>query len=266
MISNHNQDTMSQINAHAISEWTLLGYTSAGLDYYVDYNNNVRRLDTGAIVAENITNVKDAEKLTIGSPVYGKDLWRGIDMTVKSEDQTLSTNIGIAINQMTVDKGSWNISKHLDRRVAVKLVHKWFIEHKWLALYNKQTEMTPIRAFIHWLGEEHFGKLSRSDKLCWYNNAMKIDFEMEHRGCSFEDCRGDIEVPHKNPRHVIPWQYYDDFGLFNEAQRNAIWAEGKPESEEEANMLLHMKRHAEGESEMKNLIAKTQLKRHGDLF
>ena len=94
MISNHHQDTMSQINAHGISEWTLLGYTSHEHDYYVDYNNNVRVFDTGAIVARNITNVKDAEALTIGSPVYGKDIWMGIDMTVKKVDQSTPKNIG----------------------------------------------------------------------------------------------------------------------------------------------------------------------------
>ena len=76
---------MSQINAHAISEWTLLGYTSYEHDYYVDYDNNVRVFDTGAIVARNITNVKDAEKLTVVS-VYGKDVGE-IDMTVKKVDQ-----------------------------------------------------------------------------------------------------------------------------------------------------------------------------------
>ena len=59
---------MAEINAHAISEWTLLGYTSPELNYYVDYDNNVETR-TGAIVG-NITNVKDAEKLTIGSPVW----------------------------------------------------------------------------------------------------------------------------------------------------------------------------------------------------
>ena len=257
MISNHNQDTMSQINAHAISNWTLLGYTSTGLDYYVDYNNNVRRLDTGAIVAENITNVKDAEKLTIGSPVYGKDVWNGSQMTVRREDQSSPNNIGIAISQMTAKNGCWEFSNNLSKRIAIRLVHKWFIEHKWLAIYNKQTKMAPIRAFIHWLGEEHFGKLSGSDKLSWYDNAMKIDFEMENRGCSFEDCLCDMAVPHKNPRNVIPWQYYDEFGIFNKEQCDAIWAKGKPKSEEEANMLLHRARQAEAASDLKKLLTKT---------
>ena len=232
---------MSQINAHAISEWTLLGYTSPELNYYVDYNNNVRRLDTGAIVARNITNVKDAEKLTIGSPVYGKDIWMGMDMTVKKVDQS-PLNIGIAITQMTVRDGCWEFSQHLSREVAIKLVHKWFIEHKWLALYNKQTDLPPMRAFIDWVTGKHFGSLSAEDKHTWYKNAMKIDFEMESRGCSFEDCNGNMNVPVENPRIVIPWQYYDDFGLLNEAERNSIWAVGKPQTEEEANMLLHKAR------------------------
>jgi len=232
---------MSQINAHAIAEWTLLGYTSPELNYYVDYNNNVRRLDTGAIVARNITNVKDAEKLTIGSPVYGKDIWMGMDMTVKKVDQS-PLNIGIAITQMTVRDGCWEFSQHLSREVAIKLVHKWFIEHKWLALYNKQTDLPPMRAFIDWVTGKHFGSLSAEDKHTWYKNAMKIDFEMESRGCSFEDCNGNMNVPVENPRIVIPWQYYDDFGLLNEAERNSIWAVGKPQTEEEANMLLHKAR------------------------
>ena len=230
---------MAEISAHSISSWTLLGYTSPGLDYYVDYNNNVRRLDTDAIVAENITNVKDAEKLTIGSPVYGKDVWRGYDMTVKSKDQSPPTNVGIAISQMTISEGSWNFSRHLDKRLAIRLVHKWFIEHKWLALYNKQTDLLPMRAFIDWVTGKHFGSLSTEDKFTWYKNVMNIDFEMEKRGCSFEDCIGNMNVPVENPRHVIPWQYYDDFGLLNQAERNSIWAIGKPDSEEEANMLLH---------------------------
>ena len=233
---------MSQINAHAISEWTLLGYTSPELNYYVDYNNNVRRLDTGAIVARNITNVKDAEKLTIGSPVYGKDIWTGIDMTVKKVDQSPPNNIGIAISQMTARNSCWEFSQHLSREVAIKLVHKWFIEHKWLALYNKQTDLPPMRAFIDWVTGKHFGSLSAEDKHTWYRNAMNIDFEMESRGCSFEDCNGNMNVPVENPRIVIPWQYYDDFGLLNEAERNSIWAVGKPQTEEEANMLLHKAR------------------------
>ena len=233
---------MSQINAHAISEWTLLGYTSPELNYYVDYNNNVRRLDTGAIVARNITNVKDAEKLTIGSPVYGKDIWMGMDMTVKKVDQSPPDNIGIAIGQMTARNGCWEFSKHLSRKVAIKLAHKWFIEHKWLALYNEQTDLPPMRAFIDWVTGKHFGSLSAEDKHTWYRNAMNIDFEMESRGCSFEDCNGNMNVPVENPRHVIPWQYYDDLGLLNEAERNSIWAVGKPQTEEEANMLLHKAR------------------------
>ena len=170
---------MSQINAHAISEWTLLGYTSHEHDYYVDYNNNVRVFDTGAIVARNITNVKDAEELTIGSPVYGKDIWMGIDMTVKKVDQSPPKNIGIAISQMTARKGCWEFSNHLSRDVAIKLVHKWFIEHKWLALYTKQTDLPPMRAFIDWVTGTHFGSLSAEDKHTWYRNAMNIDFEMK---------------------------------------------------------------------------------------
>ena len=243
MISNHHQDTMSQINAHAISEWTLLGYTSHEHDYYVDYNNNVRVFDTGAIVARNITNVKDAEELTIGSPVYGKDIWMGIDMTVKKVDQSPPKNIGIAISQMTARKGCWEFSNHLSRDVAIKLVHKWFIEHKWLALYTKQTDLPPMRAFIDWVTGTHFGSLSAEDKHTWYRNAMNIDFEMESKGCSFEDCIGNMNVPFENPRNVIPWQYYDDFGLLNNEERNSIWAVGKPKSEEEANMLLHKARN-----------------------
>ena len=243
MISNHHQDTMSQINAHAISEWTLLGYTSYEHDYYVDYDNNVRVFDTGAIVARNITNVKDAEELTIGSPVYGKDIWMGIDMTVKKVDQSPPKNIGIAISQMTARKGCWEFSNHLSREVAIKLVHKWFIEHKWLALYTKQTDLPPMRAFIDWVTGTHFGSLSAEDKHTWYRNAMNIDFEMESKGCSFEDCIGNMNVPFENPRSVIPWQYYDDFGLFNKEERNSIWSVGKPKSEEEANMLLHKARN-----------------------
>ena len=76
---------MAEINAHAISEWTLLGYTSPELNYYVDYNNNVRRLDTGAIVARNITNVKDAEKLEGKSVFY----------SVRRKDQFKNKKISI---------------------------------------------------------------------------------------------------------------------------------------------------------------------------
>jgi hypothetical protein len=100
-----------------------------------------------------------------------------------------------------------------------------------------------MKAFINWLiDQNHFGKLSADDKHCWYNNAMNIDFEMEKRGCSFEDCLCDMTVPVENFRHVIPWQYYDDFGLLNKAERDSIWAVGKPESDLEANMLLHKER------------------------
>tara|TARA_B100001093_G_scaffold507949_1_gene569284 strand:- start:2069 stop:2824 length:756 start_codon:yes stop_codon:yes gene_type:complete len=251
---------MALISAHGISDYTLLGYTSSVLNYYVDYNNNVRRFDTGEIVAENITNVKDAEKLTIGSPVYGKDIWKGRDMTVKSENQSLPTNIGIAISQMTVNNNSWNISKHLNRKVAIKIVHKWFIEHKWLALYNKQTDLIPMRAFIDWVTGKNFGKLSAGDKHTWYKNAMNIDFEMEKRGCSFEDCLCDIEVPLQNSRNVIPWQYYEDFGLYTMSQMKEIWKLNEPSNENEANIALHRSILIRDTTDFKALIEKIKSK------
>lgn len=235
---------MSEILAHAISKWTLLGYTGPVFDYYVDYNNNVRRFNTGDIVAENITNVKDAEKLDIGSPIYGKDIYSGHSMTVKTEPP--KEHIGITISQMTVSDNSWEYSKSLDSRLAIRMLHKWFIEHKWMALYNKKTNMTPMRAFIHWVMGEHFGTLSCSNKFQWYNNAMKIDFEMETRNCSFEDCHCDMTVPIVNTRHIIPHQYYDKFGLLNREERNSIWEIGKPTSEADANMLLHSARMNNG--------------------
>ena len=251
---------MAEINAHAISEWTLLGYTSPELNYYVDYDNNVRRLDTGAIVARNITNVKDAEKLTIGSPVYGKDVWLGIDMTVKKVDQSPPNNIGIGISQMTARNGCWEFSRHLSREIAIKLVHKWFIEHKWLALYAKQTDLPPMRAFIDWVTGKHFGKLSTEDKFTWYKNAMNIDFEMESKGCSFEDCIGNMNVSFENHRNVIPWQYYEDFGLYTMAQMQEIWKINKPNSEYEANMALHNSRLIQDTTDFKALIEKIKSK------
>ena len=36
---------------------------------------------------------------------------------------------------------------------------------------------------------------------------------MESKGCSFEDCIGNMNVSFENHRNVIPWQYYEDFGL-----------------------------------------------------
>ena len=89
---------------------------------------------------------------------------------------------------------------------------------------------------------ESFTEHTSVDQEILFLRAMNIDFEMESRGCSFEYCNGNMNVPVENPRIVIPWQYYDDFGLLNETERNSIWAVGKPQTEEEANMLLHKAR------------------------
>ena len=119
--------------------------------------------------------------------------------------------------------------------------------------------MAPNNAFLEWVTGTNIKFFPKSGKLQWYYNAMSIDYEMELRKCSFEECLCNKQIPSCNKRHIIPHEYYDDFGLYNETQRNRLWMEGKPNTYDEANLILHIARTKEYSDDVSALLSKIKV-------
>tara|TARA_B100000575_G_C23143782_1_gene666944 strand:- start:5074 stop:5955 length:882 start_codon:yes stop_codon:yes gene_type:complete len=247
------------MSAHTVEQNTVIGFVN-GLDlYYVTSNYDVKHLDTDQLVATNVTNEGEVQQCTFGNPVYGRDIADGISMTVRTRNNKLNTNTGIAITEVRVGSYGWSVCEHLPTHQAMLLMSKWFMEHGMMELYQKQCNMAPNKAFLEWVTGKNIKFFPKNGKLQWYSNAMSIDYEMELRKCSFEECLCNKTVPSGNKRHIIPHEYYDDFGLYNSTERNRLWMEGKPNTEEEANLILHMARFKEFSDDLSTLMTKIRL-------
>jgi hypothetical protein len=231
--------------AETIGPHTIIGFAvdkdgSSDQDvYYVACDGKVKHIDTNTVVSD------DADSCLTGDAVYGRDIANGQDATVKTRDQVQNESGCIAITRMTVwdkdDTSDWYISKPLKSSLAMCLMHKWYMEHGLMALYIKKGR-TPINGFIDWVIGANIGFFTKQNRRSWYENAMDIDYEMEDRKCSFQECLCNSHVHHENSRHIIPYQYYDRFGLFTRAQRRDIWNIKNPNTKEEADYLLHVAR------------------------
>ena len=239
------------MTAHTITATTILGFAGPGGLKYVTKNYEVANLATGEIVStggprEEESSTVDAYTTEVAShthAVYGRDIAAGIGMTVAKRTAKPSQNIGIAITMMRVGGpgNSWSIVDTLAQSDAVRLMHKWYIEHGLMDLYMRN-KYTAISGFQEWVCGKLIEFFTPNNKFQWYGHVMDIDYEMEEKGCEFTECLCDTKVPSENRRHVVPNQLYDRFGLIGHATRMALWANGKPETEEEANMILHRAR------------------------
>jgi hypothetical protein len=247
--------------AHNILENTIIGFVSPGGLNYITASYDIAKLSTGEIVSTDgrakgmAVDAYAAEVASHTHAVYGRDIAAGIGMTVADRHAKPSQNIGIAITTMRTDgaKG-WSIVETLAQSDAVRLMHKWYIEHGLMDLYMRN-KYTAISGFQEWVCGKLIEFFTPNNKFQWYGHVMDIDYEMEAKGCEFTECLCDTKVPSENRRHVIPNQLYDRFGLIGHATRMALWAEGKPETEEEANMILHKARITEDKMAMDKLMA-----------
>ena len=171
---------IKSMNAHNIGPNTLLGFIKNNKLFYMTYDYNVNELYTDETVAYGILNTSDVSKLDKYTPIYAKDIAPGRDITIRSNVQKLTDGIGISISQITMDK-DWYVSEFLCYTKAVKLMHKWFTEHKLVDIYEKQHKMSPIKAFTEWVTGPNIKFFSPSDRHIWYKRAMAIDYEMEKK-------------------------------------------------------------------------------------
>lgn len=246
--------------AHSIVENTIIGFVAPDGLKYVTYNYDVADLTTGEIVSSGVCGkgtAVDAYANKVADhthAVYGRDIAAGIDMTLAKRNAKPSQNIGIAITTMRIDGSNrWSIVDNLAQSHAVRLMHKWYIEHGLMDLYIRN-KYTAIGGFQEWVCGELIDFFTPNNKQQWYSNVMDIDYEMEDKGCEFTECLCDTKVPLENRRHIIPYQLYDTFGLFDNTTRMTLWAKGKPETEEEANMILHKARVTQNKMEMAKLM------------
>lgn len=233
------------MSAHNILENTIIGFVSPEGLKYVTTNYDVADLTTGKIVSNGgraVGMAQDDYATEVADhthAVYGRDIAAGISMTVAKRNAKPSQHIGITVTTMrTNGSNGWSIVETLAQQDAVRLMHKWYIEHGLMDLYMRN-KYTAISGFQEWVCGKLIEFFTPNNKLQWYGHVMDIDYEMEAKGCEFTECLCDTKVPSENRRHVIPHQLYDRFGLFGHTTRMAMWAEGKPETDKEANMILH---------------------------
>ena len=250
--------------AHNILANTIIGFVlPSGKLLYVTKNYEVADIETGQIVStggsrEDDSSTVDAYANEVAShthAVYGRDIAAGISMTVAKRNAKLNQNRGIAVSTMRIDSlgNTWSIVDTLSSKNAVRLMHKWFIEHGLMDLYISN-RYTAISGFQEWVCGDLIEFFSPENKLQWYRHAMNIDYEMEKKARPFTMCMCDVRVPNINHRNVIPNKYYDQFGLFNYIERMTLWAKGKPQTEAEADMILHAARLKTESKEMSVLM------------
>ena len=266
--------------AHNILENTIIGFVADDELFYVTKDYEVANLTTGEIVStggplvDKSTTV-DAYASEVAShthAVYGRDIAPGISMTVAKRNAKPNQNICIAVTTMrTGGPGNgWSIVQTLPQRHAVRLMHKWYIEHGLMDLYMRN-KYTAFSGFQEWVCGKLIEFFHADNRLRWYTHAMDIDYEMETKSCGFTECLCDAKVPVCNYRNVIPNEYYDQFGLFDYVTRMKLWAEGKPKTEVEADMILHLKRLQIHDIELSELMvsleatAQERLKREASL-
>ena len=247
--------------AHNIRESTIIGFVGPDGLKYVTAGYDVADLTTGEIVSnggrakgmaqdEYATEVADHTHA-----VYGRDIAAGINMTVAKRTAKPSQHIGIGITTMrTSGANGWSIVETLSQQDAVRLMHKWYIEHGLMDLYMRN-KYTAISGFQEWVCGKLIEFFTPNNKFQWYGHVMDIDYEMEAKGCEFTECLCATNVPSENRRHVIPNQLYDRFGLLGYASRMALWMEGKPETAQEADMILHKARLEQAAAEEYKLMA-----------
>lgn len=248
--------------AHSILCNTIIGFVSDDGLLYVTKNYDVAKFTTGEIVSAGVCGKGTAvdayaDKVALHThAVFGRDIAEGISMSVSKRDAKPSQNIGIAISTMRTNgpgKG-WSMVDPLSQRNAVRLMHKWFIEHGLMDLYIRN-KYTAIEGFRKWVCGELIEFFSPNNKLQWYNHVMDIDYEIAVKGCGFSECLCDTKVPSCDRRNVIPNEFYDTFGLFDEKTRQALWMKGKPNTSQEADMILHEARLSKDRSDMDELMS-----------
>lgn len=222
---------------------------------------DVADLTTGKIVSNGgcakgmVQDAYAAEVAGHTHAVHARDIAAGIGMTIAKRTAKPSRNIGIAITPMrTGGANGWSIVETLSQSDAVRLMHKWYMEHGLMDLYMRN-KYTAISGFQEWLCGTLIKFFTPNNKFQWYMHAMDLDYEMEAKGCDFAACLCDTKVPSENRRHVIPNQLYDRFGLIGHASRMALWMEGKPETAQEADMILHKARLEQAAAEEYKLMA-----------
>jgi hypothetical protein len=253
-----------QKQAHNILENTIIGFVGpSGRLLRVTYNYEVADLVTGEIVStggprvDNSTTV-DTYATKVAShthAVYGHDIAPGISMTFAKRDDKPKQKVGITITTMRVGGpgNSWSVVEPLAQRHAVCLMRGWYIEHGLMDLYMRN-KYTAFSGFQEWVSGHLIEFFSPGNKFQWYGHAMDIDYEMETKACGFTECLCDTKVPALNGRHVIPNKYYDRFGLLDAITRMRLWAKGKPQTEAEADMILHKARLREDTDSMDELM------------
>lgn len=247
--------------AHNILGNTIIGFVAPDGLKYVTTNYDVADLTTGKIVSNGgsakgmVVDAYATEVADHTHAVYGRDIAAGIGMTVAKRTAKPSQNIGIAITTMrTGGSNGWSIVETLAQQDAVRLMHKWYIEHGLMDLYMRN-KYTAISGFQEWVCGKLIEFFTPNNRFQWYGHVMDIDYEMEAKGCEFTECMCDTKVPSENRRHVIPNQLYDRFGLIGHASRMALWMEGKPETAHDADMILHKARLEQAAAEEYKLMA-----------
>ncbi len=193
------------MSAHNILANTILGFVLPNDKLlYVTKNYEVAEMETGKIVStggphQDKSTTVDAYANEVAShthAVYGRNIAPGTSMTVAKRNCEPNQNICIAINTMRIgDKGtSWSIVEHLSEKNAVRLMHKWFIEHGLMDLYIRN-KYTAISGFKEWVCGGLIEFFSLEDKIEWCRHAMNIKYEMEMESRLFTTCRCDTLAP-----------------------------------------------------------------------
>lgn len=254
--------------AQTITANTIIGFvTETGDVYFVDEDYKVRNLDTNEPIVIDLdkarldwvnsktlsgsspSHVHDLNRqasiktavdfCNVGHAVYGRDIKDGINMTVKSKNQQIKNHVGITINTMRVSNGgSWDKVTTLTTVNAIKLMHKWYMEHGLTGFFKDDHNLDPVIGFSLWV-RKYVNFFQSSDKLNWFENSLKIKYEMESRSCNFDECMCNMKVPNKHELNVVPHQYYEDFNIFTQSQYRSILAKANPVNNHDASIALH---------------------------
>lgn len=257
--------------AQTITDNTIIGIvTKTGEVYFIDSDYKVRHLDTNELIAIDLdkerldwvnsktlpgstqTHISDLKRQAatmlaqdfcdVGNAVYGRDIKDGISMTVKSKNQKINNHVGITISTMRASSGgSWDKVTTLTTVNAIKLMHKWYMEHGLIRFFKDDHNLDPIVGFSLWV-RKYVNFFQSSDKLNWFENSLKIKYEMESRSCDFHECMCNMKVPNKHELNVIPHQYYEDFNIFTVREYRSILCKADPVTNNDASMALHKAR------------------------
>ena len=170
--------------ARTIGPNTILGFHNpeSHQSYYVTYDREVKGLYSDHHVGD------DPDTFQGGNPVFGRDIAPGIDLTVRCVNQEIEdgrTDLRHVCDWVP-NKGKVDT---LPTKVALQLVHKWFIENELINLFQRECpHLSPSEAFSRWL-QSDLVPFTPSQKHIWKIHASILKKEMSIYSRDFRECR-----------------------------------------------------------------------------